>query len=91
ARTEPTLRDMLQQFRHLFDHIVFDAAEPAVPVNPLPIEQLPPLVKSAIVVESAPDACALAAAPLPNLTELWDQEMKAARAKLEHWQGNQDV
>ena len=23
ARTEPTLRDMLQQFRHLFDHIVF--------------------------------------------------------------------
>jgi hypothetical protein len=24
ARTEPTLRDMLQQFRHLFDHIVFN-------------------------------------------------------------------
>lgn len=23
ARTEPTLRDMLQQFRHLFDHIVY--------------------------------------------------------------------
>ena len=23
ARTEPTLRDMLQQFRHLFDHVVF--------------------------------------------------------------------
>ena len=23
ARTEPTLRDMLQQFRHLFDHLVY--------------------------------------------------------------------
>ena len=23
ARTEPTLRDMLQQFRHLFDHIIY--------------------------------------------------------------------
>src|SRR5207237_7308598 len=23
ARTEPTLRDMLQQYRHLFDHLVF--------------------------------------------------------------------
>ena len=23
ARTEPTLRDMLQQFRHLFDHVVY--------------------------------------------------------------------
>lgn len=32
ARTEPTLRDMLQQFRHLFDHIVYepdDAAQEA--------------------------------------------------------------
>ena len=27
ARSEPTLRDMLQQFRHLFDHVVYDAAE----------------------------------------------------------------
>jgi hypothetical protein len=27
ARTEPTLRDMLQQFRHLFDHIVFSENE----------------------------------------------------------------
>ena len=29
ARTEPTLRDMLQQFRHLFDHLVYGADEPA--------------------------------------------------------------
>ena len=27
ARTEPTLRDMLQQFRHLFDHVVFGNGE----------------------------------------------------------------
>src|SRR5262249_8335208 len=26
ARTEPTLRDMLQQFRHLFDHYVYGEA-----------------------------------------------------------------
>ena len=26
ARTEPTLRDMLQQFRHLFDHVVYGSA-----------------------------------------------------------------
>lgn len=31
ARTEPTLRDMLQQFRHQFDHVVYgaDPLEPA--------------------------------------------------------------
>ncbi len=31
AKTEPTLRDMLQQFRHLFDHLVYgpDDAAPA--------------------------------------------------------------
>lgn len=31
ARTEPTLRDMLQQFRHLFDHVAYgaDPLEPA--------------------------------------------------------------
>src|SRR5206468_1449608 len=27
ARTEPTLRDMLQQFRHLFDHVVYGVQE----------------------------------------------------------------
>src|SRR5262249_47664961 len=27
ARTEPTLRDMLQQFRHLFDHLVYGTEE----------------------------------------------------------------
>jgi hypothetical protein len=35
AKSEPTLRDMLQQFRHLFDHLVYDSAEPQ-PVVPKP-------------------------------------------------------
>jgi hypothetical protein len=57
ARTEPTLRDMLQQFRHLFDHLVYGEA-PVVPlaeplVRPLPAE-LPPGVKSLVVVETPP-------------------------------------
>ena len=33
ARTEPTLRDMLQQFRHLFDHLIYGPEE-AAPVTP---------------------------------------------------------
>jgi len=31
ARTEPTLRDMLQQFRHLFDHMVYGEGSSATP------------------------------------------------------------
>ena len=34
AKTEPTLRDMLQQFRHLFDHVIYDAAEPELSHEP---------------------------------------------------------
>ena len=30
ARTEPTLRDMLQQFRHQFDHVVYGPSEDRV-------------------------------------------------------------
>jgi hypothetical protein len=52
ARTEPTLRDMLQQFRHQFDHVVFggnderraSATEPYLetdaPVNRLPVAEV---------------------------------------------------
>jgi hypothetical protein len=116
ARTEPTLRDMLQQFRHLFDHLVYggaplttveresterDSARP--PVHRLPDTELSPVVKSAMVIEMPPaapgsprgepvvkemslrsDAVALArpGAP-PQLAELWQQEMQAARQKLE--------
>src|SRR5262245_10684613 len=31
AKTEPTLRDMLQQFRHLFDHLVYGGGEDRSP------------------------------------------------------------
>src|SRR5262249_9648522 len=30
AKTEPTLRDMLQQFRHLFDHLVYGSEDDRV-------------------------------------------------------------
>lgn len=48
ARTEPTLRDMLQQFRHLFDHVVYGpddaiSAGRAGGVSPLLEEQVAPL------------------------------------------------
>jgi hypothetical protein len=129
ARTEPTLRDMLQQFRHLFDHLVYGEALPtglaagaadtetrrqgdielagpsSADSRSLPPSRLTPIVKSVIVVESpaAPaDDGGAAEAPLPpsgslpipvspssparglpNLVELWEQEMSAARGQLE--------
>ena len=43
ARTEPTLRDMLQQFRHLFDHVVFGGDERnAVAARATPVGYLMP-------------------------------------------------
>lgn len=64
AKTEPTLRDMLQQYRHLFDHVIygeaqassavsFDVSMAATPVKvtAAPTE-LPPEVKSMVVLES---------------------------------------
>jgi hypothetical protein len=98
ARTEPTLRDMLQQFRHLFDHLVFGAAPQPIadPEGPkaqsavIPATELPPLVKSAIVVETpagqgpVSELHGTRSAHTPGqLHELWDQEMQAARQKLE--------
>jgi hypothetical protein len=106
AVTEPTLRDMLQQYRHLFDHVVY--GEPAGPeekmgerrgVSP-PVEREEiPVVKSVVVVESPvppkpvtaipvakTGAGGTPALPVPapaNLGDLWDQEMRAARRKLE--------
>jgi hypothetical protein len=95
ARTEPTLRDMLQQFRHQFDHVVYGSedekvvrrqgdkvTEQAIPASEerIPaIADLPPEVKSVVVVEST-DPAANASVPLPSL---WDQELRAARRKLE--------
>ncbi|HLJ94113.1 MAG TPA: hypothetical protein VKU02_13080 [Gemmataceae bacterium] len=88
ARTEPTLRDMLQQYRHLFDHLIYGGApvtaverdNPKVRTTVLAESELPPAVKSAIVVQTP----ATVPPPRPGqLGELWDQEMQAARQKLE--------
>lgn len=109
ARTEPTLRDMLQQFRHQFDRVVYgtptdkdtvrqgDKENEEGPVETrLPDLEMPPEVKSIIVLESNTD-------PVPHslsgngigmgngigngneasLSALWDQELRAARRKLE--------
>jgi hypothetical protein len=48
ARTEPTLRDMLQQFRHLFDHVVYGPDDyvgerrPSPPPAATPPDEAPP-------------------------------------------------
>jgi hypothetical protein len=103
AKTEPTLRDMLQQFRHLFDRLVYNQSEekPATPTNriaadPLPettlesLQDFPVPVKSVVVVESpTTPAVPLPATPTetprarPSLRDLWDQEIRSARRKLE--------
>jgi hypothetical protein len=108
ARTEPTLRDMLQQFRHLFDHLIYGGA-PVTAVDavdrsggktssiPLSQTAMPPGIKSVVVVETAGTSkgerpvsslrAAGAAAERGNgaapLAELWEQEMQAARDKLQ--------
>ncbi len=66
ARTEPTLRDMLQQYRHLFDHLVYgEVQKAAYDVEPTPpgtsrisaeFETMPVTVKSVVVVQSPTDA-----------------------------------
>ena len=64
AQTEPTLRDMLQQFRQLFDHLVYGDVEKTAydsePVN-APTSRIsqalatpPPHVKSVVIVETSP-------------------------------------
>ncbi len=103
ARTEPTLRDMLQQFRHLFDHIVYGSPESGKEIKAAttPMEDLPPGVKSVIVIEApaspvpVPDPVPVPASGpsesgsgsgvegVPALADLWEQEMRAARANLE--------
>jgi len=109
ARTEPTLRDMLQQFRHQFDRVVYGPREEDKETrrqgdkengedfseNRLPEPELPPEVKSIVVVESptpgAPSPIkdqgdsSLSLSPcLPvSLSVMWDQELRAARRRLE--------
>ncbi len=104
ARTEPTLRDMLQQFRHQFDHVVYGTGEerrpaaesveePTGPVNRLPVAevfappvaapaQMPPEVRSVVVVHAG-QTPPLEQKPAPSVADLWDQEVRSARRKLE--------
>jgi hypothetical protein len=136
ARTEPTLRDMLQQFRHLFDHLLYDKG-PATISEPLEPGQggsvasrlspseamMETTVRSVMIVETpadspkptlpddaagalpppgaqtgnsaswaregeadpvpGPGAGPAQASPRSPLEDLWNQEMRAARAQLE--------
>jgi hypothetical protein len=104
GRTEPTLRDMLQQFRHQFDHVVFGpgTAAPAYPAA-LPVEQtaeqllqdptlqLPPEVRSVVMIETPAETVPAPSPGAPTETqsqrispvELWDQEVLTARRNLD--------
>jgi hypothetical protein len=94
ARTEPTLRDMLIQFRHLFDKLVFDAeAAPEPPANRI-TEPAPEPVTIAddTLVVTAVDVVADPSAgdddsgqelSTAAMLELWEQERRVARRKLE--------
>jgi hypothetical protein len=91
ARTEPTLRDMLQQFRHLFDLVVFGPAveeraraeaAPEPPADRLSAVEPLPVVKSLVVVETPAESPEPAAAKT-SLGDLWEQELRSARRKLE--------
>jgi hypothetical protein len=99
AATEPTLRDMLQQYRHLFDHVVY--GEAPVTAGPderrggeparMPAVEEAPVVKAIAVVQSAapakphvqPAAVVKAPAAPTQLGDLWEQELRGARRKLE--------
>lgn len=84
AQTEPTLRDMLQQYRQLFDALVYRIGETTVeaPVNRLTPEVAAgaTAVKSVVVVQRGAEPHSVNKLPL---IELWEQEIRAARRKLE--------
>lgn len=60
ARTEPTLRDMLQQFRHLFDHVVYGPDDSGAgtgsraPEAPKALEASRPAPVAPLAAERAP-------------------------------------
>jgi hypothetical protein len=87
ARTEPTVRDMLQQFRQLFDHLVFGAVQKAafdadLLVTTTHVATVP--AKSAVVIEvPAQASLPRASADSLDLAGMWDQVMAESKAKLE--------
>src|SRR5262249_45882346 len=96
ARTEPTLRDMLQQFRQLFDHMVYgDVQKAAYDVATDRINGMTPQVKAVTVVETPAQQTATGQAPVRTLVQqtttvwtgnprdTWQQEMQAARLAIE--------
>jgi hypothetical protein len=92
ARTEPTLRDMLQQFRQLFDHLVFGEVQKAAydtettTTNFTPSAAgMPGPVKSVVIVEVPAQSPALprASADAFDLRGIWEQALADAKAKLE--------
>jgi hypothetical protein len=90
ARTEPTLRDMLQQFRQLFDHVVYGevqrlAYDADPPANVVATNVAAPTpVKSAIVVE-VPEQAQLprVSADAIDLVGMWQMALAEAKTKLE--------
>ncbi len=95
ARTEPTLRDMLQQYRHLFDHLVYgevqktaydvEAPIPAAAPTAIPLATVAPRMSGTpdeVRVKSVVVVETPADGGVPNLGETLDQEMGAAQERL---------
>jgi hypothetical protein len=98
ARTEPTLRDMLQQYRHLFDHLVYGevqktAYEVETPPTPaptaIPIAAMAPRmpepadeVRVKSVVVVETPAAESNPAVPVNLDETWEQQLRDAQDRL---------
>ncbi len=98
AKTEPTLRDMLQQFRHLFDHVVYGEVqttsyetEEAKPISRLPKPPQEPKIKSVVIVETEPQVKVttlppprqpIATGDTTSLSSIWETELAAARGRL---------
>ncbi|MBI1832161.1 MAG: hypothetical protein HYR84_12010, partial [Planctomycetes bacterium] len=87
AKTEPTLRDMLQQFRQLFDHLVYgEVQRPAfdAETTTLSPSATPAPVKSVVVVQTPAQSPPplRASADAFDLAGLWSQALADATAKL---------
>jgi hypothetical protein len=82
ARTEPTLRDMLQQYRRLFDHVVYGPEhterETDSQFSRLP-DQAGVSIKSVTIVETTPDNQLLSA---PTAIPVVPQSVSETRAPL---------